>query len=70
MRKLSDLQKDVFAYMVGFFELNDQLPPIRAIAATFGKYENQIQEMLIGFEKRGLIERNAVGKWRFARGQA
>ena len=70
MRKLSELQLDVFAFMREFFETNDQLPPVHAIAFMFDKYDNQIQEMLIGFEKRGMIERNAVGKWRFARAKS
>ena len=43
---------------------------VHAIAFMFDRYENQIQEMLVGFEKRGMIERNAVGKWRFARAKA
>lgn len=70
MRELSELQTSVFAYMREFFEENDQLPPVHSVAFMFDKYDNQIQEMLIGFEKRGMIERNAVGKWRFARAKS
>lgn len=70
MRKLSKLQESVFAYMVEFFADNDQLPPVWIVAAEYDKYENQIHEMLLSFEKRGMIERNAVGKWRFSRANA
>jgi hypothetical protein len=68
MRKLSKLQSDVHSYMVDFFKENDQLPPVQSICNEFHKFPNQIQEMLVSFGKKGLIERNAVGKWRFARG--
>ncbi len=67
MRKLSQLQIDVFSYLEEFFKENDQLPPVYVIALMFAKYPNQIHEMLVGFEKRRMIEKNAVGKWRFAR---
>ena len=69
MKQLTKLQSEVFNYMGGFFEVNDQLPPVQSVATAFDKYPNQIHEMLVAFEKRGLIERNAVGKFRFARGQ-
>ena len=67
MRKLSELQVEVWSYIVHFFEENDQLPPVHVVSAKFDKYENQIHEMFLGFEKRGMIERNAVGKFRFTR---
>lgn len=66
-KPLTKLQSDVFDYMIEFFKANDQLPPVRSIAFLFDKYDNQIHEMQIAFAKRGLIERNAVGKWRFTR---
>jgi hypothetical protein len=55
--------------MQDFFHANDQLPPSAFVAAVFDKHDNQIYEMFLGFERRGMIERNAVGKWRFTRGQ-
>jgi len=67
MRKLSTLQINVFNVMVDFFKENDQIPPVHFVATTFNKYQNQRQEMYVGFEKRNMIERNAVGKFRFKR---
>jgi len=68
-RHLTNLQSHVFDFMREFFRKNDQLPPVDYIANEFGRYPNQIHEMLISFQKKGLIERNVVGKWRFTRSQ-
>jgi len=70
MKGLSQLQTEVFAFLVEFFNENDQLPPVAFIAFRFAKHANQIQEMLVAFEKKDLIEKNTVGKWRFKRAGA
>lgn len=67
IRPMTEFQTKVWYYLVAFFKDNDQLPPVLNVANHFGKYENQIQETLVALSKRGLIEKNAVGKWRFKR---
>lgn len=60
---------DVMAYLRHFFEQNDQLPPVERIAKHFGWASMQSAHChLEALQKHGLIERNAVGKFRFARG--
>lgn len=66
-KHLTNFQQQVFDYMVEFFKSNDQLPPIASISKKFDKYPNQVQGLQVAFEKKGLIERNEVGKFRFAR---
>ena len=58
---------EVLAYVRKFFEANDQLPPVARIAAHFGMTLNGADwhvQMLLRF---GEVERNSVGKLRFAR---
>ena len=61
--------QDVLAFMREFFVENDQLPPVERIAKHFGWASMQSAHChLEALQKHGLIERNAVGKFRFARG--
>ena len=61
--------QDVLAFMREFFAENDQLPPVERIAKHFGWASLQSAHChLEALQKHGLIERNAVGKFRFARG--
>lgn len=58
---------EVLAYMREFFEENDQLPPVSRIASYFGMKVAGADwhiQMLLRF---GEVERNSVGKLRFAR---
>ncbi len=58
---------EVLAYMREFFEENDQLPPVSRIASHFGMNVAGADwhiQMLLRF---GEVERNSVGKLRFAR---
>ena len=58
---------EVLAYMREFFEENDQLPPVARIASYFGVNVAGADwhvQMLLRF---GEVERNSVGKLRFAR---
>lgn len=58
----------VYDFMREFFRENDQLPPCHVIADKFGFAScNAAQAHLDSLARRGLIEKNAVGKWRFTR---
>lgn len=59
---------EVLAYMRAFYEANDQLPPVALISEAFGWVGPQSAHYhVLRLEHYGHIERNAVGKWRFAR---
>lgn len=66
--QLTDKQLAVFVFMQEFFRENDQLPPQAALAAHFG-WANEASAIQYrqALEDKGYIERNAVGKFRFAR---
>lgn len=50
-------------------EQNDQLPPVATVCEHFGWRSLQAgQDHVDALLRHGLIERNAVGKLRFARG--
>jgi len=57
---------EVLAYCHEFFEENDQLPPQACVAAHFGVVEQVAQKYMRALGDAGHLERNAVGKWRFA----
>jgi hypothetical protein len=57
----------VLAYMREFFQQNDQLPPMSAIAAHFGVEVSAAYEQTLALRRFGLVELNAVGKLRFVR---
>ena len=62
---------DVLAYCREFFSENDQLPPMKHISAHFGWASDQSAlEHIDSLMRHGLLERNACGKLRFARGAA
>nr|WP_319566261.1 hypothetical protein [uncultured Rhodoferax sp.] len=65
MKALSTRQSEAFTYLMQFFSANDQIPPIATVAAHMGVYSNQAHEIFTALEKKGWIERNAVGKYRF-----
>lgn len=64
-RKFTD--DELIAYMVEFLNDNDQLPPHLNIAKHFSVNVNAITERLARLERDGILERNAVNKYRFAR---
>lgn len=65
---LTNKQADVLAFMREFFTQNDQLPPASALRARFGwASDNAAATYLITLAKKGHIEHNAVGKYRFSR---
>lgn len=61
-------QLEVLAFMREFFAQNDQLPPAATISAHFGwSNPSACGDHIKALKRHGLIERNAVGKLRFAR---
>jgi SOS-response transcriptional repressor LexA len=66
---LTEKQRNVFNFLVQFFARNHQLPPCHCIAREFNfASQNAAFEHLLAIEKRGLIERNELNKWRFTKG--
>ncbi|MDH4417678.1 MAG: hypothetical protein QE485_10670 [Acidovorax sp.] len=62
---------DVLQFCREFFAENDQLPPIACVNAHFGwSSSNAAQHHMDMLVRHGRLERNAVGKLRFARGGA
>ena len=63
---ITDKQLKVLAYMQAFFARNDQLPTMHALCDKFKWTSlNSAFEHCAALERRGLIERNAVGKFKF-----
>ena len=69
--ELTSKQADVLAFLRFFLELNDQLPPASWLRANFvWASDNAAATYLATLAKKGYIEHNAVGKYRFARRNA
>jgi SOS-response transcriptional repressor LexA len=67
-RPLTIRQAESLDFIRAFYDRNDQLPPVDTIAEHFGfASRNAAHEMLLALERKGHIERNEVGKWRFKR---
>lgn len=64
-RKFTD--DELISYLVDFLNENDQLPPVLNIARHFGATNNAVFQRLLRLERDGILERNAVNKYRFAR---
>ena len=60
------LMTEVLAYCREFFADNDQLPTQACIAQRFKVTEQTGHDYLHRLAEEGHIERNAVGRWRFA----
>ena len=60
-------QAEVLAFLHAFFEENDQLPPVSAVAKHFGLGHGAAHWHLEQLLHHGAIERNTVGRYRFAR---
>lgn len=58
---------EVLAYMREFYLENDQLPPVAIIAEHFGMNTTGADWHAKALLRLGIVERNAVGKLRFAR---
>lgn len=65
---LTEKQAALLAYMREFEAANDNMPTIQTIAAHFGwASTNSAFEQMRALEKKGRIERNEQGGWRFVR---
>ena len=65
---LTDRQLAVYVFMRDYHRENDQLPSSRAIAHHIGAASNKTAFCIqVQLEAKGWIERNAAGKYRFAR---
>ena len=68
MTDLTARQAMVLAFMRDFFAENDQLPTAAAMRKRFGwASDNAAASYLQTLAKKGVIEHNAVGRYRFAR---
>lgn len=67
---LTPRQQEVYDFLREYFGRNDQLPPSRTIQEKFG-FASQTNATLHmqRIAKRGWIEKNEAGKWRFTRNQ-
>lgn len=63
----SALNLEVLAFMQAFFGDNDQLPPVAVVAKHFGWAVGSADWHIQALIKHGLLERNALGKLKFAR---
>lgn len=61
-------QSEVLAFLHAFFADNDQIPPVSATAQHFGMSTGAAHWHMEQLLHHGAIERNTVGRWRFARG--
>ena len=68
MKTLTHRQEQVLYFMRAFFAKNDQLPPCQYVRMAFGwKSDNAAQTHIAQLERRGYLERNETGKYRFTR---
>lgn len=66
--QLTRHQARVLAFMHQYFRENDQLPGTAALRDQFGwKSENSVVLIREVLDRKGYIEKNAVGKYRFTR---
>ena len=64
---LTPKQFEVLAFLHAFFADNDQIPPVSATAQHFGMSTGAVHWHMEQLLHHGAIERNTVGRWRFAR---
>lgn len=63
----STANMQALAAMRAFFAANDQLPPVAQLAQSMGIAPNAAHWHVQQLAKLGHLEKNVVGKWRFAR---
>lgn len=67
-KMLTDRELDVLVYMKEFFRSEDMLPTLDMIAQHSGyTAPSGALNLCRSLQKKGYIERNQLGKWRFAR---
>lgn len=67
---LTPIQIEMLDYMREYLQENDQLPPVVAVADRFEMNPNGAQWHLAEMARKGALEKNAAGRWRFARGKS
>ena len=60
-------QQEYADFLEAFFKENDSFPTYAMIASEMGVNNFAVQGVMERLEKQGLIERNSVGGWRWAR---
>lgn len=65
---LTPVQIEILAFMREYLAENDQLPPVSQVGERFGWNPNGAQWHLVELARKGALEKNAAGRWRFARG--
>jgi SOS-response transcriptional repressor LexA len=69
-RPLTKRQQQVLGFMREFFMSNDQIPPVYLIQEAFGfASATAATGHVAALARKGFIEKNAVGKWKFTRSQ-
>jgi SOS-response transcriptional repressor LexA len=67
-KPLTTQQQHVLNYLHVFFGMNDALPSAMTIASAFGYASgNAASELLLKLARKGYIEKNEVGGYRFTR---
>ena len=66
--ELTEKQLEILAFMREFLAEQDQLPPVSIVGERFGMNPNGAQWHLAEMARKGALEKNAAGRWRFARG--
>lgn len=65
---LTDRELAILAFARDFHRHNDMLPPTREISVAMGNISfSTVLLYQYRLEAKGYLERNSVGKWRFAR---
>lgn len=65
---LTTAQGSVFKICCDFWTANDQLPTMKVISERMGyRSANSAQEVMDALERKGLVERNEVHRFRFSR---
>ena len=65
---LTPTQLEMLGFMRKYLAENDQLPPVTTVATKFDMYPGGAQWHMAEMARKGAIEKNAAGRWRFARG--
>lgn len=64
-KKVSD--REIYHYMIYFFNNNDELPTVDATAKHFGLAGNAINQRFLRFERNGWLVRNSLNNLMFPR---
>jgi hypothetical protein len=74
-QRLTDVELETLAFLHDFFHVNHQLPTLQAMTEG-GKGKLQINShstavyRLRALERKGYLEKNAIGNYRFVNGRA